>query len=271
MILVRSRGAFFEAMIRALKEARVKTAGADRLTLRDSIAVMDLIAVGRSALLPDDDLTLAAALKSPLVGLDDDDLMALAPQRAGSLARALAEAADQRLRGRARSRVEAWRRRAETHTPYMFYARLVGEDGGRRALLARLGPEVADAIDEFMALALAHEQKAAPSLHAFLAEIEAADFAIKRDMEGEGDSVRVMTVHAAKGLEAPIVFLPDTCSAPIRATKPSSSTSATPTPAIRRSSSGRRKRATIRRRSRALARGRATPPRANIAACSMSR
>ncbi|MGO4869150.1 MAG: double-strand break repair helicase AddA [Roseiarcus sp.] len=213
MILVRSRGAFFEAMIRALKERRVKTAGADRLTLRDSIAVMDLIAVGRSALLPDDDLTLAAALKSPLVGLDDCDLMALAPQRAGSLAQALAQSADERF-ALARSRVETWRRRAVNHTPYLFYARLVGEDGGRRALLGRLGPEAADAIDEFMALALAHEQKTAPSLHAFLAEIEATDFAIKRDMEDEGDSVRVMTVHAAKGLEAPIVFLPDTCSAP---------------------------------------------------------
>ena len=216
MILVRSRAAFFEAMIRALKEAHVKTAGADRLSLRDSIAVMDLIAVGRSALLPDDDLMLAAALKSPLCGLDDDDLTALAPRRAGSLARALAESVDPRL-ATARSRVEAWRRRARSHSPYSFYARLVGEDGGRRALLARLGPEVADAIDEFMALALAHEQKAAPSLDAFLAEIEATDIPIKRDMESEGDSVRVMTVHAAKGLEAPIVFLPDTCTAPHRA------------------------------------------------------
>ena len=108
MILVRSRGAFFEAMIRALKERRVKTAGADRLTLRDSIAVMDLIAVGRSALLPDDDLTLAAALKSPLVGLDDCDLMALAPQRAGSLAQALAQSAD----GGSRRREAASRRGA---------------------------------------------------------------------------------------------------------------------------------------------------------------
>jgi ATP-dependent helicase/nuclease subunit A len=213
MILVRSRGAFFEAMIRALKEARVKTAGADRLSLRDSIAVMDLIAVGRAALLPDDDLTLAAALKSPLVGLDDDDLVALAAKRAGSLAQALAQSADERFEA-ARSHVETWRRRAMNHAPYMFYARLIGEDGGRRALLARLGPEVADAIDEFMALALAYEQKAAPSLHAFLAEIEAADTPIKRDMEAKGDSVRVMTVHAAKGLEAPIVFLPDACSAP---------------------------------------------------------
>jgi ATP-dependent helicase/nuclease subunit A len=213
MILVRSRGAFFEAMIRALKEARVKTAGADRLILRDSIAVMDLVAVGRSALRPEDDLTLATALKSPLGGLDDEDLLALAPGRPGSLADALAHATAPRF-APARDRLSLWRRRAAVHSPYAFYARLVGEDGGRRALLARLGPEAADAIDEFMALALAHERKGAPSLHAFLAEIEATDFAIKRDMEGAGDSVRVMTVHAAKGLEAPIVFMPDTCSAP---------------------------------------------------------
>ena len=211
MILVRSRGAFFEAMIRALKEARIKTAGADRLILRDSIAVMDLVAVGRCALRPEDDLTLAAALKSPLGGLNDDDLLELAPSRPGSLAEAIA--ANPKF-AEANSRFATWRRRATSLSPYAFYARLIGEDGGRRALLARLGPEVGDAIDEFMALALAHEQKTAPSLHAFLAEVEATDFAIKRDMEGAGDSVRVMTVHAAKGLEAPIVFLPDTCSAP---------------------------------------------------------
>ncbi|MBV8661610.1 MAG: double-strand break repair helicase AddA, partial [Hyphomicrobiales bacterium] len=213
MILVRSRGAFFEAMIRALKEKHVKTAGADRLVLRDSIAVMDLVAVGRSALRPEDDLTLAAALKSPLCGLDDDDLLAIAPGRPGSLAEALGAASEPRI-AEARRRTEAWRERAANHSPYAFYARLMGEDGGRRGLLSRLGPEAGDAIDEFLALALAHERKTAPSLHAFLAEIEESDFAIKRDMEGAGDSVRVMTVHASKGLEAPIVFLPDTCSAP---------------------------------------------------------
>ncbi len=213
MILVRSRGAFFEAMIRALKEKHIKTAGADRLILRDSIAVMDLVAVGRSALRPEDDLTLAAALKSPLGGLDDDDLLALAPERPGSLAEALASAAEPRF-AEARRRFETWRRRAANHSPYTFYARLMGEDGGRRALLSRLGPEAGDAIDEFLALALAHERKTAPSLHGFLAEIEESDSAIKRDMESAGDSVRVMTVHASKGLEAPIVFLPDTCSAP---------------------------------------------------------
>ena len=92
MILVRSRNAFFEAIIRALKAADVKAAGADRLKLKDHIAVMDLIAVGRAALLPDDDLTLACALKSPLIGFDDDALMKIAVRRSGSLAEALAAA-----------------------------------------------------------------------------------------------------------------------------------------------------------------------------------
>jgi ATP-dependent helicase/nuclease subunit A len=213
MILVRSRNAFFEAMIRALKTADVKTAGADRLKLKDHIGVMDLIAVGRAALLPDDDLTLACALKSPLLGFDDDALMRIAGERSGSLAEALA-AADESIARHAARRLVAWQGRAKALSPFAFYALLLGQDGGRRALIGRLGPEAADPIDEFLTLALAHEQQEAPSLHNFLAQVEAADVEIKRDMEVETEGVRVLTVHASKGLEAPIVFLPDSCGGP---------------------------------------------------------
>ena len=213
MILVRSRNAFFEAMIRALKAADVKTAGADRLKLKDHIAVMDLIAAGRAAALPDDDLTLACALKSPLLGFDDDALMRIAAGRSGSLANALA-AADEGVARNAARRLVEWRGRAKALSPFAFYALLLGQDGGRRALIGRLGPEAADPIDEFLTLALAHEQREAPSLHNFLAEVEAADVEIKRDMEVETEGVRVLTVHASKELEAPIVFLPDSCGGP---------------------------------------------------------
>jgi ATP-dependent helicase/nuclease subunit A len=213
MILVRSRNAFFEAMIRALKAADVKAAGADRLKLKDHIAVMDLIAVGRAALLPGDDLTLACALKSPLVGFDDDALMKIAARRSGSLADALV-GADEGIAQNAARRLVEWQGRAKALSPFAFYALLLGQDGGRRALIGRLGPEAADPIDEFLTLALAHEQREAPSLHNFLAEVESADAEIKRDMEVETEGVRVLTVHASKGLEAPIVFLPDACGGP---------------------------------------------------------
>ena len=213
MILVRTRNAFFEAMIRALKAADVKAAGADRLKLKDHIAVMDLIAAGRAALLPDDDLTLASALKSPLIGFDDDALMKLAAGRRGSLAEALI-GSDEGVALEAARRLDAWRARAKALSPFAFYALLLGQDGGRRALIRRLGPEAADPIDEFLTLALAHEQREAPSLHNFLSQVEAADVEIKRDMEVETEGVRVLTVHASKGLEAPIVFLPDSCGGP---------------------------------------------------------
>ena len=213
MILVRTRNAFFEAMIRALKEAHVPVAGADKLKLGEHIAVMDLVAVGRWALNPDDDLSLACALKSPLLGLGDDDLIALAPGRAGSLAKALA-GSDAPPHRHALARLRAWRGWAADLTPFAFYARLLGAGGGRKALLGRLGLEALDAIDEFAGLAQAHDLRRPPSLALFLDEIENAEIVVKRDMAGAVGAVRVMTVHASKGLEAPVVFLPDTCKAP---------------------------------------------------------
>ena len=211
MILVRRRSAFFEAMIRALKEHGVPVAGADRLQLLQNIAVMDLIAAGRAALLPEDDLSLACVLKSPLIGLDDDDLIRIAPERTGSLYAALAGANDARCQ-RAFGQFERWRARAREAGAFGFFSHLLGAEGGRRAMQRRLGPEARDAMDEFLKLALDHSRREAPSLQQFLHELE--DVSVKRDMEAAGQSVRVLTVHASKGLEAKIVILPDTCSAP---------------------------------------------------------
>ncbi|MDE2362642.1 MAG: double-strand break repair helicase AddA [Hyphomicrobiales bacterium] len=213
MILVRRRGDFFEAMVRALKEERVPVAGADRLDVGRHIAVMDMMAAARTALLPDDDLALACVLKSPLCGLDDDDLIAITEGRKDSLWRALARSADARHRAAA-ARIEGWREHAQGARPFDFFTRLLGAEGGRRAFLARIGPEANDALDELLALALQHERQEAPSLAAFAHALETIDLTVKRDMEAAGGLVRVMTAHAAKGLEAPVVFLPDTCAAP---------------------------------------------------------
>jgi len=214
MILMARRAPFAEPMIRALKAHGIPVAGADRMVLTDHIAVMDLMAVGRFALMPEDDLTLAALLKSPLVGLSEDDLMALAIGRRGSLWAALRQAAktDKKLED-IRERLAAWRARAGFERPYEFYARILGADRGREAFHKRLGAEAFEAIDEFLNLALSYEQAETPSLAGLLAWLAAAPAEVKRDMDKGRDEVRVMTVHGAKGLEAPVVFLPDTCRA----------------------------------------------------------
>ncbi|WP_439572352.1 double-strand break repair helicase AddA [Phreatobacter sp.] len=209
LILVRRRGGLFDAIIAALKAANVPVAGADRLVLGEHIAVMDLMALGDCLLTPDDDLSLAAVLKSPLVGLDEETLFALAHDREGSLWDAV----------QASGRLEAallarWREEAHTLSPAGFYARVLSRDRGRLRMLERLGSEAADPLDEFLSLALAYEQGNIPTLRGFLAHTRAGAIEVKRDMDLARDEVRVMTVHGAKGLEADIVILADTMGAP---------------------------------------------------------
>ncbi len=205
LILVRRRGALFEAVIRALKNHGIPVAGADRLMLTEHIAVMDLMTLADALLLPEDDLALATVLKSPLFGLDDDALFKLAWNRKGSLLAALhAQLPD--VAGELERIADAARRQ----TPFTFYAALLGARGVRRKILARLGHEAADALDEFLNLALDYERRETPSLQGFVAWLRDAQAEVKRDMELARDEVRVMTVHGAKGLEAPIVILADT-------------------------------------------------------------
>jgi ATP-dependent helicase/nuclease subunit A len=213
LILVRKRAPFAPAMVSALKLRGIKVAGADRLRLTEQLAVQDLMALGDFICLPDDDLSLAAVLKSPLLGFDDDDLLALAPGRKGSLWQQLLLAAGKNARFReAAETLRRWRARAEQIPPFEFYAALLDAESGRARMLKRLGSEAADPIDEFLNLALAYDDGAPPTLQGFLGWLREANPEIKRDMEQGRDEVRVMTAHGAKGLEAPIVFLPDTCS-----------------------------------------------------------
>jgi ATP-dependent helicase/nuclease subunit A len=214
LILVRQRGELFEAIIRALKNQNVEVAGADRLMLTEHIAVMDLMVLGDALLLPDDDLALATVLRSPLFGFSDEDLFAVAWERRGSLRTALRhKAAESALFADAAARLVRLEEDARKATPFSFYARLLG-GGARQQFLARLGAEANDALDEFLNLALAYERRQTPSLQGFLAWLRDARAEVKRDMEIARDEVRVMTVHGAKGLEAPVVILADTMTPP---------------------------------------------------------
>jgi len=213
LVLVRQRGPLFEAIIRALKDQEVDVAGADRLVLTEHIAVMDLMVLADALLLADDDLALATVLKSPLFGLDDDDLFAIAWQRQGPLREALRRKGEPRFIEAAErlDRYAAW---ARLETPFGFFARVLGPENGRRRFLTRLGPEANDAIDEFLNLALEYERREAPSLQGFIAWLRTVQADVKRDMEIARDEVRVMTVHGAKGLEAEIVVLADSTTPP---------------------------------------------------------
>ncbi len=215
LVLVRQRTYFVEALVRALKALNVPVAGTDRMVLTEQLAVMDLIALGKVLLLPEDDLTLATVLKGPLIGLSEDELFTLAWNRpAGrSLWDALRTRMDEPVFGPARTALTELLGMADRLPPHELFARILTR-GGKAKLLARLGVEAEDAINEFMALTLAHERLHPPSLQGFLAWVERGAEEIKRDLDAAAGAVRIMTVHGAKGLEAPVVILADTTRVP---------------------------------------------------------
>lgn len=220
LILVRTRGgrnnSLYDAIIRHLKRQAIPIAGADRIKLADALIVRDLLALSRFTLLPSDDLSLAEVLKGPVFGLDDMDVLDLAKGRGQQNLWSAIRDRDENIA----RQLNHFIRLSQAHAPYEFYTAVLDslDNSGeslRRKFYKRLGLEAREALDVFLTRAMDHQQKGVPSLQRFIRgfDDDAAD--VKRDMDAAKGQVRVMTVHGAKGLEAPVVFLPDTTQVPV--------------------------------------------------------
>lgn len=209
MILIRKRSTLVDYLVRALKRKNIPVAGHDRMKLGENLAVQDLIALAQCLLLPDDDLTLASVLKSPIFNLSEEQLFSLCSGRGKS-----------RLWERLQQESDAFgllsdlRSKVDFISPYELFVYLLDTLGARKRFVGRMGEEYNDAIDEFLGQALAYERSHTASMQGFIAWLQASDTEIKRDMEQAKGCIRIMTVHGAKGLQAPIVILPDTVDVP---------------------------------------------------------
>ena len=208
LILVQRRSSLFSEIIRACKTRHLPIAGADRLKLGAELAVKDLAALLAFLATPEDDLALAALLRSPLCGWTEAELYDLAVGRAGYLWEALRRQVD--LHGETLTFLSDLRDQTDFLRPYDLIERALTRHDGRRRLIARLGHEAEDGIDEMLNQALAYEAGEVPSLTGFLVWLETDEITVKRQADGAGQRIRVMTVHGAKGLESEIVILPDT-------------------------------------------------------------
>ncbi len=209
LILVQRRSDLFAEIIRACKAAELPIAGADRLKVGAELAVKDLAALLNFLVTPEDSLALATALKSPLFGWTEQDLFDLAHRRDGPyLWRALRERGEEFPN--TMTIINDLRDQTDFLRPFDLIERILTRHKGRQKLLGRLGSEAEDGIDALLSQALAYERSDVPSLTGFLIWMETDDLDVKRQMGSAGNLIRVMTVHGAKGLESPIVILPDT-------------------------------------------------------------
>lgn len=223
LILVRARKDLFREVIRQLKLLQIPVAGADRMILQSETAVQDLLSLANFCLQPGDDLSLAEVLRSPFlhpVGhaispIDEDALMHLAMYRDElSLWQAVLAAKEAHFQ-EARDWLSDLIVRAGRETPYGFFAGLLNRpfangDTPLQRIFGRLTHEAADGVQEFLGRALDASREADNTLTRFVIDMSAREDEVQRQLEGPSDVVRVMTVHGAKGLEAPVVILPET-------------------------------------------------------------
>lgn len=219
LVLVRSRGELASLIVARLFEEGVPVAGIDRLHLQEPLAVKDLLAAIAFAAQPLDDLNLANLLVSPLLGWSQELLLELAHGRGSTpLWQRLGERAETRPEFRqARDQLGALLAMADFTTPHRYLETILsGPMDGRRKLYSRLGMAARDPIDELLASAIEFEHQEIASLDRFIAWFSRGEVEIKRDPSAPSNAVRVMTVHGAKGLEAPIVILADATADPSR-------------------------------------------------------
>ncbi|MCP4817790.1 MAG: double-strand break repair helicase AddA, partial [Shimia sp.] len=210
LILVQRRSDLFHEIIRACKIEGLAIAGADRLKVGAEMAVRDLGALLSFLATSEDDLSLATILRSPLFGWSEQALFDLAHRRIPKqhLWEALRKRRDEFPDTLAM--LDDLRKQADFLRPYDLIERVLTRHQGRRKLLSRLGGEAEDGINALLSQALSYEKSAVPSLTGFLQWMETDDLEIKRQMDSASNRIRVMTVHGSKGLEAPIVIMPDT-------------------------------------------------------------
>ncbi len=209
MVLVRSRDRFTNALVRTLKDAGHSIAGADRLKLTAHIAIEDLMAAAKFALMPNDDLVLAALLKSPFFGFDEQQLFDLATNRKSESLFDYLCSANHPTTEPTISLLMKLVEASKELGVYEFFAMLLGEQGGRTAILSRLGAEAEDILDAFLDESLESGSGLIDNLEHFVARLEHKNIEIKRETDMARDEIKIMTVHSAKGLEAPVVFLVD--------------------------------------------------------------
>lgn len=209
LILVRQRGELMLELISTLKREGIPVMGADRFVLTNHIIVQDLMALGQFLLLPDDDLSLACVLRSPIIGLDEEELMALAVGRSSSLWGQLKNQHNNSLSLRRTYDVLAsLLAMVDFYSPYVMYEAVLHSYSGRRHFVSRLGPEASDILNEFLSIAYEFENNHQATLEEFLYALQQHEVTIKRDSNDQtSNQIRLMTIHGSKGLQAPVVIL----------------------------------------------------------------
>ena len=208
LILVRKRTDLINAIIRHLEARNIKVAGIDRMKIIENIVTLDILALAKFILLPEDELNLAELLKSPFIKIQEDQLAELCINRGGvSLYQFILQ-----NHYDIGEKLEFFQQKYMNSNLFQFFFEIFEIDGFRKDFIEDQGALANDVINEFLDLAYFFEHNEQNSMQNFIFWLENANIELKRDLES-GEAVRIMTIHGSKGLQAKNVIIIDNMSA----------------------------------------------------------
>lgn len=209
MVLVQRRNPFAAPLINELKSRNIDVAGSDRIILPEFPAIRDLLNLVRFCIDNGDDYSLCCTLKSPIYRLNEDDILNICNNRTtGNLFEILANIHPD-IYQELSEIIEC----SKSMAPYSFFSHILNTHSRREKMIAALGNQIIDPLEEFLTICLSYERTMPGTLKHFLKWFITGASEIKRDMDAN-NGVRIVTVHGSKGLEAPVVFLVDTARTP---------------------------------------------------------
>jgi ATP-dependent helicase/nuclease subunit A len=204
MVLVQRRHPYAAPLIAELQKRGIPVAGSDRIRLPEFPAIRDLLNLTRFCLDTANDYALACALKSPLFQLGESELYELCHNRSKSHLFSRINELNTDINTKLKDILE-WTELA----PYSFFMRVLNTDNRREKMIAALGNQIIDPLEEFLTICLSYERTKPGGLREFIEWFIKGGSEITRDVDASA-GVRIVTVHSSKGLESPIVFLVDT-------------------------------------------------------------
>lgn len=208
MILLRQRGELAQEIVSELKKLQIPVSGLDKILLMDDLSVQDLLSAAKFSLFPDDELNLACLLRSPLFGLSEEELHKVTYGRNKKLYLHL-----ESHYPKIQEKLDKIINLAHSINIADFFHILVYGYNNLENFISHNGYGAADSIGHLIGLAVKFEQESSSSLQDFISWCNSYEIEISKDPTSQ-NVVKIMTVHGAKGLQAPIVILPDTTSVP---------------------------------------------------------
>ena len=223
MVLVQKREPLTPLLVKELKRLNIPVAGSDRITLPDFPAIRDLLNLVRFCINQSDDYSLCCVLKSPIFRLTERDIFNICKTKNDTNFANKAQNTDvapvtvfdvlRTSNPDIYERLSVIIKNADTMGPYSFFTNILNTNNTRESMVAALGSQIIDPLEEFLTICMAYERTQSGTLHKFLKWFITGGSVIKRDMDA-ASGVRIVTVHSSKGLEAPVIFLIDTVRIP---------------------------------------------------------